>query len=75
MLCNEKRDAALPDTNLILGHHIITHDLDIPSIALLKELSDNVRLGVEGDAMMYIRMVLEECLEDGVIFHALLVQG
>ena len=39
MLCYQKRDAALTNTGLVLGHHIITHDLDIPAITLLEEIA------------------------------------
>ena len=34
MLCNEKGYTALTDTNLVFGHHVVTHDLDVAAITL-----------------------------------------
>ena len=74
MLSNEERDTALTNTCLILRHHIVAHDLNIATITLLQELTHNMCFRIKGDAMVDMRMILEEFLKDGVIFHTLLIE-
>ena len=64
MLGNEERNTAVSDTLLVFRHHVVTHDLHITTVGLLEEFSYDMRFGVEGDAMVNLRMLFEELLQD-----------
>ena len=74
MLGNEEGNTALTDTLLVLRHHVVTHDLHIAAVGLLKELSYEVCFRIECDAMMHQRMLLEERFQDIVIRLVLFIQ-
>ena len=75
MLGDEEGDAALTDTLLILGHHVVAHNLDATTIGPLEELAHDMGLGVEGDAMVHLRVLGEEFLEDAVVLLLFLIEG
>lgn len=74
MLCDEKRDAALTDALRIFWYHVIAHDLDVAPVRLQQKIAYEVCLGIERDAMMHQRMVVEEFLQDDIVFFALVVE-
>ena len=73
MLGNQEGNAALTDTLFVLWHHVVTHNLNVATICLLKELTNKVSLRIERDAMVYLWMVLKEIFENRVVFLMLLV--
>ena len=56
MLCDEEGDASFSQTFCILLHHIISHDLNIPSVGLQQEVTHDMSLRGQGDAMVCIRI-------------------
>ena len=74
MLGDEERDASLTYTLLILWHHIITHDLNVTTIALLEELTHDMRLGVEDDTVVDTWVCSKELLKDSIVVFLLIVK-
>ena len=62
VLCNEERDAALPDAAGILLYHVIAHNLDVTAIGVEQEVTHDVRLRVERNAVVCVRMGVEVLL-------------
>ena len=67
VLCDEERDAALPDAAGILLHHVIAHNLDVTAIGVEQEVTHDVSLGVERYAVVSVGMGVEVFLQDDVV--------
>ena len=74
MLGNEERDAAITNAFLVLGHHIVAHNLHVAAIAAIKEIAHDVSLRVKCYTMMYVRVCREELLEYAVVILMIFVE-
>jgi len=67
MLRDEERYATLPDTTGVLLHHVVAHNLDVAAISVEQEVTHDVRLRIERDAMVRVGMRVKVFLEQDVV--------
>ena len=62
-------------TLLILGHHVITHNLDMTAIRLLEKFANNMGFRIKSYTMVNFGVCVEELFEYAVILLMLLIEG
>ena len=70
----QERNTALADTLCILGDHVVTHNLDVTTVAFQQVFTHKVCLRVECNAMVYQRMFFKELFQNGIVTFALFVE-
>ena len=68
MLGDEEGDATLFQAGSIFFYHVVAHDLYVSAIGMQEKFAYEVGFGVEGDAVVELRMGVEEVFEDDRVF-------
>ena len=74
MLGNQERDASLTDALCILGYHVVTHNLDVATVAFQQKVANKMGFRVKCNTMVDMWVLFKEVFQNRIVLFAFVIK-